>query len=312
MDADSVRIKVADAATPLVNETAWTGASGGTPPTGWSIGYQTPASYAIDAGWLKIVGSTTQQHSGCYKSLGATAGWVYQFTCKYKTLNTSHKAEFWVYDSSNSADIVAKTALASVAEATFEATFTIPAGCTVFKVYIMAEDVNDEVWFDDASLLRVYYDSGVVSMASATDYVTTALTSYANPQITIIVAKSTTAYCGEIIIGVAFSLGKTLGDHAPEVGIDDFSIVEADEYGNYTITERKYNKKMSITTRITSANYDSIYNHMAANRATPVVYIGNSTLTSFSCMIVYGFPKTWNMKKIEPYGYLTAEFWGLT
>jgi hypothetical protein len=149
-------------------------------------------------------------------------------------------------------------------------------------------------------------------MASATDYTTTALTSYANPQITIVVAKSTTAYCGEIIIGVAFSLGKTLGDPEPEVGIDDNSIVEDDGYGNFVITQRTYKKKMSFITRITSANFDSIYNHMVANRATPVVYIGNSSLTNFSCMIIYGFPKTWSMKKIEPYGYLTAEFRGLT
>jgi len=315
IDADSVRIRVANAALELCSYgTAWTGASGSTPPTGWNATSFPATDYAIDSGWLKITGSGTQQHTGVWYGRGSlTPGDTLQLVFKYKNSVGSSRAEYRIFDDSNSADIVAITELTmSTAEATFSYTFTVPAGCTTIKFYLLAKLTSDIVWFDDFSLLKIQYDSGVVSMTSATDYVTTALTSYANPQITVIVAKSTTAYCGEIIIGAAFSLGTSLQN--PKIGIDDYSIVETDEYGNFTITERAYAKKLTGESYFLNTSLDSIAAHITANRATPVVYIYNPSTLSYSCMIIYGFPKTWEIAphNMRDYSLLSIEFRGLT
>jgi len=314
-DADSVRIKLANVDAEWMGQYGgeeWTGASGTTPPTGWATTSTVATSYTIDSGWIKIVGNAGASDTGIRKTMSSlVAGHEYQIVGKFKTV-ASHYAAYKVVDVDHGTTLTSTVLPTSATQLEFSFTFTCPAGCDEIYLYLYAHNASDQVWFDDVSMTVIAYDSGVISMTNAIDYVTTGLTSYSNPRFTITIAKTTTAYCGEIIFGVAFSLGTSLNE--PKIGIDDYSIVEADSYGNFTITERSYAKKLIGESRFLNTSLDSIAAHITANRATPAVYIFNPSSLSYSCMIIYGFPKTWEISTNSMTGYsrLSIEFRGLT
>lgn len=94
------------------------------------------------------------------------------------------------------------------------------------------------------------------------------------------------AKCGAFIVGLFQSAGFT--EYGMKLGIRDYSIKTADEFGNYVITERKFSKTMTLTTEIDSSQIDSLKYKFDDLRATPIVYIG---ATEYASSYVYGFYK---------------------
>jgi len=95
---------------------------------------------------------------------------------------------------------------------------------------------------------------------------------------------------GEIVVGQKQSLGTT--QYTPSVGIIDYSIKEVDDFGNYTVLERAYSKRLNCDTILPNTSLDAIYNALAEHRALPAVWVGSE---DYASMIVYGFYKDFSI-----------------
>lgn len=114
---------------------------------------------------------------------------------------------------------------------------------------------------------------------------------YLTPTITVTVSPYLGyAKIGEMVIGQKKSLGNMKTN--PSVGIIDYSIKEVDDFGNYTILERAYSKRLTCMTNILNTQLDATYDTLATVRATAVVWVGSE---DYSSMIVYGFFKDFSI-----------------
>lgn len=125
-----------------------------------------------------------------------------------------------------------------------------------------------------------------------TDVVRFAIPLYASATLDIAIAYAASgiAKVGAIIMGLKSLLGVTL--YNPVLGITDYSVKTADEYGNYTILERAYSKRMTCDMRILNTSLDEVHRLLAIYRSTPVVWVG---IAEYSSMIVYGFYKDFSI-----------------
>jgi hypothetical protein len=104
-----------------------------------------------------------------------------------------------------------------------------------------------------------------------------------------------TARVGTLVAGMQYDLGGT--QYSPTIGITDYSSKTTDTFGNYTIVERVFSKRMSCELFLENTSVDSLQRTLASYRATPVVWIG--TDIGFSSMIIYGFFKSFSI--VIPY-----------
>ena len=152
------------------------------------------------------------------------------------------------------------------------------------------------------------YDSGTVA-STATDIVLTSLGGLAANVLTITITNSGgLAKCGEIVIGSYYSLGTLRPE--PSIGIVDYSVKTTDDFGDYTITERAYSKKLNCGVKVINTSIDAVFNKLAGYRVTPLVWIGNTTYTS---LIIYGYWKDFSLViGYKTYSFCSLEIEGLT
>jgi hypothetical protein len=149
-----------------------------------------------------------------------------------------------------------------------------------------------------------YADGLYISDVVKTDFPLTYLT----PHLVIVLTNTGgTAKIGEIVVGTSESIGSM--HYAPEVGITDYSIKTVDAFGNYTILERAYSKRLSCETSILNILLDATYNVLAEQRAAPAVWVGSA---DYASMIVYGFYKDFSITiPYKNYSLCTLEIEGL-
>ena len=117
-----------------------------------------------------------------------------------------------------------------------------------------------------------------------------------------------TAKVGEVIVGKQSELGFT--EYGPSIGIIDYSRKVVDTFGNYTVTERNYSKRLSCNLFLDNSYVDELNRQLALCRATPLVWVAAD---GFSSLIVYGFYKSFEV--LIPYPTQSAcslEIEGLT
>lgn len=98
------------------------------------------------------------------------------------------------------------------------------------------------------------------------------------------------AKCGTLLIGKVIDVGGT--EYGMKIGITDYSIKQANEFGDYVITERAYSKNLTLTTSIQNNQVNSLINTFNTFRATPIVWLGAD---DFSSSFVYGFYKDYGV-----------------
>jgi hypothetical protein len=114
--------------------------------------------------------------------------------------------------------------------------------------------------------------------------------------------------CGTLLIGKLIDVGET--EYGMRLGISDYSIKSADEFGDFDITERAYSKTMTLTTSVQNGFVNSIINRFNAFRATPLVWIGSQ---QFSASFIYGFYKDYGVVVQYPtYSVVQMEIEGLS
>ena len=102
---------------------------------------------------------------------------------------------------------------------------------------------------------------------------------------------SGTAQVGTIVLGMAEELGGTLSN--PTISITDYSKKETDAFGNTSVIQRSYAKRMTCELMLENSMVDTLQRSLAAVRATPVVWVGADNM--FSSMIIYGFYKSFTI-----------------
>ena len=122
------------------------------------------------------------------------------------------------------------------------------------------------------------------------------LLTYLAPHVVIeITYTGYTALVGEIVIGQKQSIGTM--KFTPSIGIIDHSIKQVDAFGNYTVLERAYSKRLTCETFFYNTVLDATYNLLAEYRAQPAVWVGSELYAS---MIVYGYYKRFSIALTYP------------
>jgi hypothetical protein len=98
-----------------------------------------------------------------------------------------------------------------------------------------------------------------------------------------------TCAIGALICGLEVDAGTT--QSGIDTGIQDYSIIEANEFGNYGITERAYSRTASWTSKVPLTSKARIYRILSEQKAKRTLYVGNTTDTTTA---IYGFPDDWN------------------
>jgi len=107
---------------------------------------------------------------------------------------------------------------------------------------------------------------------------------------TVISSPGGIAKCGTLLIGKYIQVGGT--QYGMRIGNTDYSIKQADEFGDFVITERAYSRNMNLTAMIENNLVNSLVNNLNNLRATPIVWIGAD---EFSASFIYGFYKDYDV-----------------
>ena len=106
---------------------------------------------------------------------------------------------------------------------------------------------------------------------------------YAAGIFTVTVDSDTTAKIGEFVYGVEFDLGISLQGATP--GIESFSIITTDTFGQTSITKRSNRKLMTIDTVVDTVRINNISRKMGEVIDKLVLWVGDENNDS---LIVYG------------------------
>lgn len=113
---------------------------------------------------------------------------------------------------------------------------------------------------------------------------------------------------GTMIIGQTRDLGVSV--YGARGGIIDYSRKTTDTFGNTTLVERTFAKRVSFRVAVESGAADAVHSLLAQYRATPVVWVGTD---DYAMSWIYGWARDWNVELSFPsHSYLTIEIEGLT
>lgn len=87
-----------------------------------------------------------------------------------------------------------------------------------------------------------------------------------------------TVKCGAVVVGFGQDLGNL--QWGAQVGIVDYSIKGADDFGNFRPVERPYSKRANLTLNTPADFTDVLLEYLADYRAVPSLYIGDINRTS--------------------------------
>lgn len=112
----------------------------------------------------------------------------------------------------------------------------------------------------------------------------------------ILTRTGETVSVGEIVVGTLFDVGNTL--HGSEFGINDYSVKERDEFGNWRVVPRGYSKRAEFDITMETRNTGAVQRKLTEYRAKPLVWIGNSEL---EITVIYGYYRDFSIIVSGPY-----------
>jgi len=176
-----------------------------------------------------------------------------------------------------------------------------PGGTTVYEKTISLDGTIITSWYD--WFFEDYTQLSDLVIADLPD-------SYADPELTISVTGSSQVGCGLVKCGKLYTIGNT--QYGANVGITDYSRKEQDDFGNWTILQRSFNKNANIQIECDPSDLNKIYRLLSELRTIPVFWIG-TTESGFEPLLIYGFYRDFSID-IAYYSmhYCTLEIEGLT
>ncbi len=152
------------------------------------------------------------------------------------------------------------------------------------------------VYSKDISLLGIPFSSDWWSWffgdrtLRPTQVVLVDLPMYANAVLKIEIYGSVELSVGVILVGRSKKIGRGVLSGV-NVGIQDYSRKEKNEYGDTTLVERAFAKRANFRVLIESSEVDSTISYMSNVRAKPCLWIGGS----YESLVVYGFYKSFEV-----------------
>ncbi len=149
---------------------------------------------------------------------------------------------------------------------------------------------NVEVYHRNVDLIDYtgrnnYYNFFFLPLIRKKDVVLTDLPAFLDGAITVTLADNgNDVAVGNCEIGTKKNVGTFLSGSS--ASLIDWSKKEADEQGNYVVTEGPFAKEMDYQVSVLSSRRADIQNTLAKYRATPLVFIGNEEIQE---SLVYGF-----------------------
>lgn len=137
---------------------------------------------------------------------------------------------------------------------------------------------------------EVYNEIKLLTTKVAANLVYSDLPNYPSATLEIIIRSATECYCGEIVIGTLKTIGTP--KYGIEIGIVDFSVKSADEFGNFTILERAFSKRINVSFTTPLATHAGVMRVLEKYRSTPLVWIIDD---EYSTTIAYGFYRDFQM-----------------
>jgi len=175
-------------------------------------------------------------------------------------------------------------------------------------VYDVTTDLQTTI-ITGAGTVIDWYSYFFSSIFRKTDIALFDIPPYLNAVVDITITYTAgTAKVGAVVLGLQSTIGATRWN--PTIGIHDYSIKQADEYGVYSISERAFSKRISCAIEIEYASIPDVVNLLALYRSALIVWVG---IDDFSPMIVYGYYKDFSV--VIPhlvYAECSLEIEGLT
>lgn len=112
---------------------------------------------------------------------------------------------------------------------------------------------------------------------------------------------------GTLLIGDIVGLGLT--EASPTAGITDFSRKQVDDFGEVTIVQRGWSKRMTAKALIDTEALDIVADRIAAVRARPVLWIGDADIDGLT---IFGFFRDFSIEVGETVSKLSLSIEGLS
>ncbi|WP_235530340.1 hypothetical protein, partial [Sphingomonas sp. Leaf62] len=125
--------------------------------------------------------------------------------------------------------------------------------------------------------------------------------------VTVTIAGGGSVSVGTLLVGHTVALGVT--EASPTAGITDYSRKEVDDFGEVTIVQRAWSKRMQASARIRSDAVDTVFDRIAGVRATPTLWIGDE---GNEALTIYGFFKEASIEVGEATSKLSLQIDGLS
>lgn len=108
---------------------------------------------------------------------------------------------------------------------------------------------------------------------------------YGEAETTITLTKNSgTVSIGMCIVGMQSDVGGTL--NGVTLGINDYSKKSTDDFGNTTLVQRSFSKRMGAKLMVDNSEVDRVHAALSSLRSVPAVWVGYGR---YSSMLVYGF-----------------------
>lgn len=193
------------------------------------------------------------------------------------------------YTTNNSGDIVVELTTSQVINA------VTMFGLGGTSVTITMTDPIDGVVYDetislvDNSGISNWYDYYFDPILQKTDVTLLDLPNYANATLSVTVSGTSTSI-SLLTVGLQKTLGIT--GYGTSVGITDYSIKQADEFGNFFIQKRRFSKTADYDVTVDTSKVADVQRTLATYRSEPLVWIGSQTQEE---TIIYGYYRDFNI-----------------
>lgn len=187
--------------------------------------------------------------------------------------------------------------------------------CAATTIQIIAKDSGGVTRYDHTYNLNdpagvndwhAYFTEPITSMA---DFIAIDLPAYINMTVRVILTRTgSQALAGSLLIGLSMDLGAVI--YGAKVGINDFSKLEQNDFGDWVIVRRNFAKRNSLTLFVEASKVDTVNSTLAALRAIPLVFFGTS---AYLATLVFGYYKSYEVTLSYPsHSFIDLQLAGLT
>ncbi len=163
-------------------------------------------------------------------------------------------------------------------------------GTNARTIQVIQTDAIDGVVYDetfnmvDNDAIYDHYDYCFSPIERKESLCVTDLFPYGNADVQVIQSDTgETVECAVLIVGEVLLFGDC--EVEPQIGIDDYSINQVDEFGTRRLEQRGYNAVAGFVVYVQSAFVDPLYRRLKTFRATPLVWFGS---TEYELTTVFG------------------------